>query len=221
MDDDDPCSLGSACRRTMPGAWRHRSPEPGPGSPRGIRFSRLRAGGAGVTPRRVTPRNSTTRHVSERRYNGRYTFSPVYLRPRSACARPPRAQTSFVRFAYPTQAQTDPRRNADPAHRNGAGRADVQQGGGAGFAGAGVAEPGRCSPKPGRRACRIQLFKEVFRPAFRSFGRCNVVESMSYPRSMALGIHAFQGNCVALPTEKPGVAYSDATRPPVPTRPGQ
>ncbi len=187
-DDDDPCPLGSARRRTMPGAWHHRSPEPGAGSPRGIRFSRLRAGGAGVTSRQVTPRNSTTRHVSERRYNGRYTFSPVYLRPRSACARPQRAQTSFVRFADQTQAQAGSVRNADQAPRIGAGRADVSQGGGAGFAGAGVAEPGRYSPKPGQHACRILLFDGFPRPAFRSFGQCNVLESMSYPRSMALCI---------------------------------
>lgn len=110
MDDDDPCSPGSASRRMMPGAWRPRSPEQGPGSPRGIRFSRLQAGGAGVTPRQVS------------------------------------------------------------------------------FAGAGVADPGRCRPKPGRHASRILLLDGFLRSAFRSFGRCNVVESMSYHRSRAQGI---------------------------------
>ncbi len=108
--DDDPSSFGSACRRMMPGAWRPRSPEEGLGSPRGRRFSGLRAGGAGVTPRQVS------------------------------------------------------------------------------FAGAGVAEPGRWSPKPERYACRILLFDGFLRSAFRSFGRCNVVESMSYHRSRAQGI---------------------------------
>ncbi len=108
--DDDPSSFGSACRRMMPGAWRPRSPEQALGSPRGSRFSGLRTGGAGVTPRQVS------------------------------------------------------------------------------FAGACVAEPGRWSPKPGRHACRILLFDGFLRSAFRSFGQCNVVESMSYPRFRAEGI---------------------------------
>src|SRR5512132_3475062 len=134
MDDDDPCSLGFACRARCQERGVLARPNRAR-KPRGILFSRLRTGGVGLTPRKATPRNSTPRDVLEKRYTGRYTFSPVYLRPRSACASPQRAQASFVRFTYQTQAQAGPMRNADQQHRRSFGRANVLQGGGAGFAG--------------------------------------------------------------------------------------
>ncbi len=215
----EPCRLGSTCQRTMPGSWRPLSQDRSVGSPRGIRFSPARSREAGTILCHVTPRNSTSLAHSERRYSGRYTFSPVYLdseplaRAHDCTGR--RSSAALARRKA-GDAQAGARRDANQEHRGSSGRAGGPRGGGAGPQGR--EWRGLRGAAGSRGGSRVEYNWTIFFWSFLSFSaRCNCSKPQNYPRLLpkcilrqntlgrriqirALFLHRHQNRCVVVTT---------------------